>query len=286
MPDRPILPGAVVNAQWLLAHVGHPDLVILDASWYLPDAQRDGRAEFVAARIPGAQYFDFDQTIADTESGLPHMLPSAERFEEEVRRLGLNRNSVVVCYDGAGIFASPRAWWMLKAFGHDDVAVLDGGLPAWRAAGGPIESGEPAPARKGDFKALAVPSRVVDATQVLAAIETGDEAIVDARGAARFSGEAPEPRPGLRSGHMPGARNLPFNELIVDGHLRPGAELAAAFAERGVARETPVITTCGSGVTASVLALALEVAGMGPAKVYDGSWAEWGGRADLPVEQG
>lgn len=276
----------LVDAAWLKAEIGAPDLVLLDASWYMPADARDPQAEFLQAHIAGAQRFDFDKEIADTSSSLPHMLPTPASFQQALRALGVNMASRVVVYDTAGIFAAPRAWWMLKVMGHEAVAVLDGGLPAWQAAGGAVVGGPAMRVPDGDFVAHPNPARLADSAQLLAALNQAE--IVDARAAARFAGTQPEPRQGLRSGHMPGARNLPFGEILQGGRYRPAGEIKALFAKAGITGAAPIIASCGSGVTASVLALGAELAGLGPIAVYDGSWSEWGqeSRAELPVATG
>lgn len=266
----------LVDAHWLAANLDRPDIVILDASWYLLPQGRDPDAEFAAGHIPGAQRFDFDRAVADQETDLPHMLPAAAQFEVSARQLGIDRGSTIVCYDGAGIFAAPRAWWMFKAMGHDQVVVLDGGMPAWRAAEQREEIGPARTRPMGDFVAHPDPSRLRSADEVAAALADGSMLVVDARPAARFSGTEAEPRAGLRSGHMPGARNVPFAALLSNGRYLPPADLARTLAAAGASPNLPMIATCGSGVTAAIIALGMEAAGFAPAAVYDGSWAEWG----------
>jgi thiosulfate/3-mercaptopyruvate sulfurtransferase len=275
--------GPLVTAEWLKAELGKPGLVVLDATWFLPNENRDGRAEHLLARIPGARFFDVD-AVSDPDSDLPHMLPTAGRFARIAGALGVSNDSRIVVYDAKGIASAPRAWWMLRVFGHDNVAVLDGGLPAWRAAGGAMESGPPAPVAPGRF----VPSFRAgllagfgDLIRPIRDQRLPRPRIVDARAKGRYDGTAPEPRPGLRSGHIPYSDNLPYQNLLTpDGRLADETTLRARLAEVGVDGSEPVVFTCGSGVSACVLALAVARLGLPEAAVYDGSWSEWASHPD------
>ena len=275
----------LVTTAWLADNLDAPDLKVVDASWYFPQEQRDAQAEYAAAHIPGAVFFDIDD-IADDTTDLPHMLPDAVKFSARVRRLGLGDGSRIVVYDQLGLRSAARVWWTFRVMGHQDVFVLDGGLPKWIAEGRRVED-IPPPPRERHFTARCDGGLVRGVDQVRKAIETGEAQIVDARPAARFSGEAPEPRAGLRGGHMPGAFSVPSSALLApDGTVLGKDRLEALFTSAGVDLDRPIITSCGSGITAAMLALALARLGRWRAPVYDGSWAEWGGRDDTPVVTG
>jgi thiosulfate/3-mercaptopyruvate sulfurtransferase len=282
VPDDPL-----VSTEWLHEHLGDTRVKVLDASWFLPGDPRDPRAGFVQAHIPGAQMFGIDE-ICDRASPLPHMAPSPEQFAFEVGELGIGGEDTVVVYDQAGLFSAPRVWWTFRLFGHGKVFVLDGGLPAWRGEERPLEHGAAPVPPPGDFAVLtAHPELVRDLEAVWRALEDHSEQIVDVRSAERFRGEAPEPRAGLRAGHMPGAINLPLPELMdAGGRLKPAAELAEVFERHGVDLGRQVVTSCGSGIAASVAALALARLNHWNAAVYDGSWTEWGGHGAAPVVTG
>jgi thiosulfate/3-mercaptopyruvate sulfurtransferase len=274
----------LVTTEWLAKHLGDPDLRVVDGSWHMPQAKRDPAREFEDGHIPGAVFFDIDR-IADTASGLPHMLPSPEVFARAVGELGIGDDHRVVVYDSRGVVSAARVWWTFRVFGHDAVMVLDGGLPKWRAENRPVERGA-ATRTSRRFTPRFRPELVRDFAQVRANVASGREQVLDARSRGRFAGTEPEPRAGLRGGHIPGSLNLPYDELHApDGTLRPATDLRKAFKDAGVDVNRPVITTCGSGITASVLALALHEVGRADAAVYDGSWTEWGAREDAPVER-
>lgn len=276
----------LVSTDWLAQHIDDEDLRIVDATWFLPNIDRSASAEFEAGHIPGAVLWDID-AIADPDSDLPHMLPSPAEFAAAMDSLGISDGTRVVIYDAHGLMTAARPWWMLRYFGHDDAAVLDGGILKWRAEGRPEESGASAP-RSGNrrFTARNRPDLLRDLTQVQDVLRTGGEQVLDARSAARYTGAQPEPRPNCRVGHIPGTLNLPFDRLL-DRETKcvlPEDALRAAFENAGIDLTRPVTTTCGSGVTACVLALGLHLIGHEEVPVYDGSWSEWGTRDDLPVE--
>jgi thiosulfate/3-mercaptopyruvate sulfurtransferase len=274
----------LVSTDWLAARLGVPDLLVFDATKYLPNEMKDPVAEFWVAHIPGARLFDID-VIADPDTELPHMVPTPGRFARLISELGISNDSFVVFYDQKGLFSAARGWWMLGLFGHDRVAVLDGGLPKWVAEGKPVETGDALPAKPATFRPDFRATRLRGIGDMLANLGTGRELVLDARPAARFTAQVPEPRAGMRSGHIPGAANLPFTELLAPDHtLLPPDALRARLAQAGVDGSRPVVTSCGSGVSACVLTLALVQAGLPPGAVYDGSWTEWGGRPDTPVE--
>ncbi len=276
----------LVGTDWLAEHLSAPDVRVVDGSYYLPHEGLDPRAEYEAHHIPGAVFFDIDE-IADTDSPLPHMLPAPEKFSSRVRKLGLGDGVRIVVYDQRGLFSAPRVWWTFRFFGHEHVAVLDGGLPKWQSEGRPLEDGPVRPVER-RFTARVNGLMARDRAQMLANVAGGREQVLDARSRGRFEGADPEPRPGLRAGHIPGSRNLPFTDLIDPARqtMLPPEEMKQRFAEAGLDMTRPVVTTCGSGITAAVLALGLQLVGHRDVGLYDGSWAEWGEPDDTPVETG
>jgi len=284
MADMPTLPGPLVTADWLAKNApANHAIRVVDASWYLPTQKRDPRAEYEAEHIPGAVFFDID-AISDTTCDLPHMLPSEENFDAAVGSLGIANHHAVVVYDGAGVFSSPRAWWMFRTFGHDNVAVLQGGLPAWKAAGNRTDNEVPAVSRQ-LFSSRFDGSLVRDSKAVLANIDTQIAQVVDARSAGRFEGRDPEPRAGLKSGHIPGSINLPYGDLLnpTSGCMLAPDQIKARLDAAGINLGAPITTTCGSGISAALLALAFFTLGHTETAVFDGSWTEWGAMPGAPI---
>lgn len=278
-------PKTLVSTDWLAANLKNPDLRIFDASWYMPDMNRNAAAEFADCHIPGARFFDIDE-ISDLRSELPHMAPPVEKFMSRMRAMGVGDGHQVVVYDGMGLFSAARVWWLLKLMGHNDVAVLDGGLPKWRADGHKVTS-QPPTIRDRHMTVKRRSELIRDVTEVARAAKLGSHSIIDARAPARFKGDVEEPREGLRAGHIPGSQNVFYKDLLnANGTMKQPAALRTVFLDAGVDLQKPAITTCGSGVTAAILSLALERLGKSDHSLYDGSWSEWGMYADLPIATG
>jgi thiosulfate/3-mercaptopyruvate sulfurtransferase len=282
--DKSVSNPFLVTTDWLADRIGSRELAVVDGSWHMPASRRDGFAEYRIAHIPGAVFFDVDE-ISDHSSDLPHMMPPPEAFALHMARLGIGDGMKVVVYDAIGLYSAPRVWWTLKAFGAKDVFILDGGLPKWRAEGRPVESGMVA-RKPAHFTVRFNRQMIADLTRVQTALDEQQAQVVDARAADRFTGAAPEPRAGLGSGHIPRSLNLPYANLIENGRLKSPDRLAAAFSTAGVDLERPVITSCGSGISAAILNLALATLGKDQTSLYDGSWAEWGAKLDHPVATG
>jgi thiosulfate/3-mercaptopyruvate sulfurtransferase len=269
------------STEWLAGKLGDDKVVVVDGSYYLTTENRNAREEYLKSHIPGAVFFDIN-AIADRETDLPHMLPGPDQFGAALGALGISDTDTIVVYDGKGLYSAPRVWWTFRIFGAKDVFILDGGMPAWQAEGRPTEAGEvKRPPRT--FNAVMDTGAVAMVSDVQMALNSADVQVIDARSAGRFAGTEPEPRKGLRGGHMPGALNVPFAEIVENGRLAAPDKIAAAFAKGGVDTDKPLIASCGSGVTAVVLALGLDAIGKKMPRIYDGSWTEWASRADLPV---
>lgn len=271
------------STQWLADHLGDPNLVVVDGTYFLPTQKRDATAEYLAAHVPGAVFFDIEH-VADLSTDLPHMLPDEATFATAAGALGISDKHTIVVYDGAGLSSAPRVWWTFRIFGAADVFILDGGMPKWKAEGRPLQSGAVSRTPQ-QFKVSFDRKAVANVGDVKAALADPSTQVVDARSAGRFAGRDPEPRPGLQSGHMPGALNVPWGDIVENGQLVSRDRIAAAFAKGGVDLSQPIITTCGSGVSAVVLALGLDAIGAPPVRIYDGSWSEWASRSDCPIEK-
>jgi thiosulfate/3-mercaptopyruvate sulfurtransferase len=276
--------GPLVTTDWLASELARPDLIVFDATKYLPNEDKDGKAEFLRAHIPGARYFDIDE-IADQDTDLPHMVPTPGRFAKLMAAMGVSNASRIVFYDQKGLASAARGWWLMGLFGHDQAAVLDGGLPKWLRENRPVEAGQPAAPAPGKFLPEYRATLLRGVGDLVRNVASGEELVLDARAAGRFTGATPEPRAGMRSGHIPGSASLPYTDLLnADGTFRSVTDVKARLARAGVDGSLPVVTSCGSGVTACILTLGLRLAGLPEGAVYDGSWTEWGGRSDTPVE--
>ena len=278
--------GPLVTTEWLAETLGAADLIVFDATKYLPNEAKDGQAEFLKSHIPGARYFDID-LVADADTDLPHMVPTPGRFAKLMEQLGVSNTSRIVFYDQKGLASAARGWWLMELFGHDQAAVLDGGLPKWVRESRPTGDGAGAAPAAGVFRPDYRASQVRGIGDILRNVQSHSELVLDARAAGRFTGAVPEPREGMRSGHIPGSASVPYTDLLKpDGTFKPAGEVRARFEAAGVDGSKPLVTSCGSGVTACILTLGLRIAGFHEGAVYDGSWTEWGGRPDTPIEVG